>query len=97
VREQTPGLELERRFLAHARAAIRRHDPAEALRQLDAYAVRFPRGRLKGRANVLRVEALLEAERREEALVVGRREILRAPSRKKVKRIRELFGRKPEP
>ncbi len=97
VREQPQGLELERQFLALARAAIGRHDPAEALRRLDAHAARFPRGRLKGQANLLRVEALLQAERREEALAVGRREILRAPSHQKVKRVRELFERKSEP
>jgi hypothetical protein len=96
VREEPKGLSAERRFLLRARAAIGRHDPAGALRELDAHAARFPRGRLKGQANVLRVEALLQAERREEALTVGRGEILRAPSRQKVKRIRELFDRKPE-
>jgi hypothetical protein len=84
----------ERRCLARARSALGRRDPAEALRLLDAHAIRFPRGKLKGHANVLRVEALLQAERREEALSVGRREILRAPSRQKVKRIRALFDRK---
>jgi len=97
VREEPQGPVLERSFLARARAAIGRRDPAAALRQLDAHAARFPRGKLKGQANLLRVEALLLAERREEALSVGRREILRAPSRQKVKRIRELFDRKPEP
>jgi hypothetical protein len=50
-----------------AKQALAHADPAEALRQLDAYRSAFPSGRLAAEAMALRVEALVRAGRRDDA------------------------------
>jgi hypothetical protein len=52
-----------------AKQALAHADPAEALRQLDAYRSAFPSGRLAAEAMALRVEALVRAGRRDDARV----------------------------
>jgi outer membrane protein assembly factor BamD (BamD/ComL family) len=42
-------------------------DPAEALRELDAYRATFPGGKLSTEAGALRIEALVRSGRRDEA------------------------------
>jgi hypothetical protein len=52
-------LAAETAALDAARAALRSHRPADALRALDSYDAKFPRGVLAPEAMVMRIEALV--------------------------------------
>jgi hypothetical protein len=54
-------------ILDQAKLALKKGDPAEALRQLDAYRRAFNNGTMDDAATALRVEALVRSGRREEA------------------------------
>src|SRR6185503_1285082 len=61
----------ESRLLDQAVGELRRqHDPRASLRTLDEHAVRFPSGSLVSEARLLRIEALLAAGDRQEALTL---------------------------
>ena len=53
------SLSTEIRILDIARAAVDAHNPAAAHRALDSYTQRFPHGRLKPEATVLRLAVLV--------------------------------------
>ena len=57
----------ETRALDRAREALDAHRPSEGLRLLDEYRRRFPQGRLRPEAMVLRLAALLAADRHQAA------------------------------
>jgi hypothetical protein len=57
----------ETRALDSAREALDAHRPAEVLRQLDEYRHRFPQGRLRPEAMILRLGALVQAGKQQAA------------------------------
>ncbi|HEX7505168.1 MAG TPA: hypothetical protein VF550_00250 [Polyangia bacterium] len=57
----------ETKALDHAREALDEHRPSEVLRLLDEYRRRFPQGRLRPEAMILRLAALSQAGRHEAA------------------------------
>lgn len=85
-----PSLSEEVALLDRARQALRDRNPAQALRQLDTHAERVPHGSLMTEATVLRVEALVQAGRRNEAVLLARRIIAQAPESRHASRVRIL-------
>ena len=57
------SLGYETKALDRAREALEAHRPSEVLRLLDEYHRRFPQGRLRPEAMVLRLAALVQAGR----------------------------------
>jgi hypothetical protein len=57
----------ETKALDRAREALDAHRPAEVLRLLDEYRRKFPQGRLRPEAMILRLAALLAADRHQAA------------------------------
>ncbi|MFO0643328.1 MAG: hypothetical protein U0183_29145 [Polyangiaceae bacterium] len=78
--------------LDEARAKLARGDAAGALVSLDQHDREFPRGLLGAEADVLRVEALVKAGRRDEARARGERLLAREPNGPHAKRLRTLLG-----
>ena len=78
--------------LDEARAKLARGDAAGALVSLDQHDREFPRGLLGAEADVLRVEALVKAGRRDEAHARGERLLEREPNGPHAKRLRTLLG-----
>lgn len=78
--------------LDEARAKLARGDAAGALVSLDQHDREFPRGLLGAEAEVLRVEALVKAGRRDEARARGERLLAREPNGPHAKRLRTLLG-----
>lgn len=74
-----PTLADEVRALGAARASLRAGAPAGALDTLDAYARRHPGGSLRDEADALRVRALCDAGRRDDARAVATSLLTRAP------------------
>jgi hypothetical protein len=74
------ALNEELALLDRARAGADQGRPQEALRLLDQHAQTFPKGRLGLEAEVLRVQALAEAGRKEEASVRAQRILKRSPN-----------------
>lgn len=64
---QGDGLSQELAALQLAHEAVAAHEPEEALRLLDTYRARFPRGALASEETVLRVRALLATGERTRA------------------------------
>jgi hypothetical protein len=91
------GLDLERRLLGRARRALAHGRALVALRHLGLYSSKCAGGQLSAEANLLRVEALLRAGQRNNALSVARQEIERNSTRATVERVRELFRVQGEP
>lgn len=81
-------------FLDHARRALAGGDPAGALRQLDAFDARFPRGSLVEEAEVVRVEALLAEDDRASAAKVAARFLAAHPTSPHAARIRALLAQR---
>jgi hypothetical protein len=84
-------------LLDHARRALAGGDPPGALRQLDAFDARFPRGSLAEEAEVLRVEALLAEDDRASATKVAARFLAAHPTSPHAARIRALLARDQAP
>jgi hypothetical protein len=80
-------LELDR-----ARRALAGGDPDGALKKIDAYESRFPRGALRDEAEVLRVEALLAAGDRVAAGRASDRFLAAHPDSPHAARVRALMG-----
>ena len=71
ARGASPGDATEADLLGRAFRQLRSQgDATGALRTLDQYVVRFPRGALAGEARIARAEALIALDRRAEALPV---------------------------
>jgi hypothetical protein len=67
--EESLGAEL--RVLALARTAMDRHDLPAAQRALDGYQRRFPHGRLRPEATVLRLSLLVQQGKSKAARALG--------------------------
>lgn len=80
-----------------ARRAVARRDGVGALRQLDTYSRRYPRGTLRTEASVLRIEALIAKGDRAGAKRLGNAFLLRSPNGPYARRIRSLLGKGERP
>jgi outer membrane protein assembly factor BamD (BamD/ComL family) len=80
------------RMLDAAKRALRRGDPARALRELNSYQQRFPAGGLAQEATVLRIRALAQAGDRETAARMARRFAARHPRSPHVECLTHLLG-----
>lgn len=87
--EAAPGLNDEVALLDRARAAISGGRPTEALLRLDEHAAKFPKGGLTLEAQVLRVQALSAAGRKEEASSRAKRILGRSPNSVVANRLRQ--------
>ena len=89
-----PGtLSEEAAAIEQAGSAVRHQDGASALRALDEYQARFPRGRLYPEATALRVQALLLVGQRDAARETAARFLRSYPESPSAKRLRTLVGR----
>ncbi|HVU04123.1 MAG TPA: hypothetical protein VHE30_20335 [Polyangiaceae bacterium] len=90
---RTQSLAAELAPLERARRALVTQDAEAALRELDSYE-RTPRsGVLDAEAEILRVEALLQAGRGSEARALAERSLARAPNGPHAARLREITRR----
>ena len=89
----TPSLAEEVAALKIAKAALASGDAAESLRDLDAYRIRFPRGRLAQEASVVRIEALLKSGNQAAANAAADRFLNANPDSPYSARVRTLTGR----
>jgi TolA-binding protein len=96
-RSSDPALGEQVSALDRARRALGDGDSAGALRQLDDYESRFPRGALVEEAEVLRVESLLASGDRASAARVGGRFLAAHPDSPHAARVRALLGQAPGP
>ena len=89
-----PASDLEREvaLLDHARASLAAGQPAQALRELDAYRQQTPRGMLAAESVVLRVKALLAMGQRSAAEREASPLLISAPQSRHAGRLRELLG-----
>jgi TolA-binding protein len=87
--DESLGAEL--RLLDQARAAVDARNPAAAQRLLDAYARRFPEGRLRPEASVLRLTVMVRQGKRAEAKALATRLLASDPTRAYEPRIRSLL------
>jgi hypothetical protein len=79
--------------LDRAREALEAHRPAEVLRLLDEYRRRFPQGRLRPEAMVLRLAALVQAGRHAAADSLASQLLADEAYQTYAPRIRSLLGR----
>lgn len=84
----TADLAAELALLDQARAAA----PTESLRLLSVYQSRYPRGALSYEASLLRIETLVRAGRRTEAVTQARALLRAAPNGPAAPRLRKLVG-----
>ena len=89
----TPSLAEEVAALRIAKAALASGDAAESLRDLDAYRIRFPRGRLAQEASVVRIEALFKSGNQAAANAAADRFLNANPDSPYSARVRTLTGR----
>jgi hypothetical protein len=89
---QRPDLAGEMASLDAARAALRAKKPALSLRALDDYAKAFGRGALEPEAIVLRIDSLLAADERAEAVTLGKQFLERFPRSPHAPRVRAELG-----
>jgi hypothetical protein len=82
----------ETRALDRAREALDAHRPAEAMHRLDEYQRRFPQGRLRPEAMVLRLAALVQAGRRGAADSLANQLLADQAYQTYAPRIRSLLG-----
>jgi hypothetical protein len=93
--EPPPGadtLEREIQLLDEARSAVRANAPGAALAKLDRFTREFPRGRLASEAFVVRLEALVRANRVAEARALATRHLNGNPKSPHAARIRRIVG-----
>jgi hypothetical protein len=76
-----------------AKVALASGNAALALRELDAYRARFPRGRLAQEASVVRIEAQLRSGNAEAASSAADRFLSANPDSPYAARVRSLVGR----
>jgi hypothetical protein len=84
------SLSAEIRVLDAVRAALDGHNSAAAERALESYAQRFPRGRLKPEAEVLRLAVLVQKGRRAAARTLSQQLLADEAYRAYAHRIRSL-------
>ncbi|HEX7597698.1 MAG TPA: hypothetical protein VF518_05750 [Polyangia bacterium] len=82
----------ETRALDRAREALDEHRPSEVLRLLDEYQRRFPQGRLRPEAMVLRLAALVQAGKHDAADSLARQLLADEAYQTYAARIRSLLG-----
>ncbi len=89
-----PAGDLEREVaqLDHARAALGAGQPAQALRELNAYRAQTPHGTLAAESIVLRVKALLALGQRTAAEREANPLLMAAPQSRHAERLRQLLG-----
>lgn len=87
-------LPAELALLDAAKRALAGGDGAAALASLQAYATRFPRGVMRTEAELLRLEALLQAGRRADAEAVGKKLVSSTDSELVRTRVRALLERR---
>ncbi len=92
TRPSDPALGEQVSAVDRARRALADGDAAGALRQLDDYESRFPRGALVEEAEVLRVESLLAQGDKSGAARVGGRFLAAHPDSPHAARVRTLPG-----
>ena len=88
VRERGPSLEGELRLLNEAQRAATEHDAEKSLAALEQYAAKFPHGNLRQEALVLKVVALCELKRSDEAKDIAAKLIELSPSAPVVLRLK---------
>jgi hypothetical protein len=91
------ALAAELRALEEARAAFVGGDPTRALRLLDVYTARFPRGSLGTEATVLRIETLAKRGDRAQAARLGRDFLASHADGPYARRVRSLAGEPTQP
>jgi hypothetical protein len=82
----------EVKALGRAKAALSAGNPRQALRELDAYRVAFPAGKLGQEATVTRIEALVQSGDRASAKRLGQRFLSHSPKSPYAARVRSLIG-----
>jgi TolA-binding protein len=92
-----PALGEQVSAIDRARRTLGDGDAAGALRELDDYESRFPRGALGEEAEALRVEALLAEGDRAAAAKVGARFLAAHPASPHAARVRALLAQAPGP
>ncbi len=85
-------LSLELKQIDSARRALVSNSPRVALQRLKDYHERFPNGRLRTEATILRIEALMAAGDRAGAARLGKSVLDRAPNSPYARRVRSLLG-----
>ncbi|HEX3850791.1 MAG TPA: outer membrane protein assembly factor BamD [Polyangiaceae bacterium] len=88
-----PSLAEEVAAIKSAKGALASGNAAQALRELDAYKLHFPRGRLSQEATVVRIEALIDSGNQAAAGTVADRFLAAHPDSPYSARIRTLVGR----
>jgi hypothetical protein len=83
--------EVELRLMEAANASLDRHQPSEALVQVSQYQRLYPRGKLTVEAEVIRLEALVELGRYDEARRVANAFLRSFPNALQVPRVRSLL------
>ena len=88
-----PSLAEEVAAIKSAKAALASGNAAQSLREIDAYRMRFPRGRLAQEATVVRIEALLKSGNATAADAAADRFLAANPDSPYSARVRTLTGR----
>jgi hypothetical protein len=88
-----PSLAEEVAAIKSAKGALASGNAAQASRELDAYKLHFPRGRLSQEATVVRIEALIDSGNQAAAGTVADRFLAAHPDSPYSARIRTLVGR----
>jgi outer membrane protein assembly factor BamD (BamD/ComL family) len=88
------ALSVELELIDSARRALAQgnQSPRAALHKLDEYRRRFPNGRLRTEATILRIEALMAAGDRAAASRLAKSVLDRAPNSPYARRVRSLLG-----
>jgi hypothetical protein len=93
IRREDPDLLAEQlRLIERARQDVQSRDAATALRDLDEYQRRFPRGHLRTESTVLRVEALVLAGDHTAARQLAGSFLLAHPDSPYARRLRTLLA-----
>jgi Outer membrane lipoprotein len=88
-----PSLAEEVAAIKSAKGALASGNAAQALRELDAYKLHFPRGRLSQEASVVRIEALIGSGNQAAASAVADHFLAAHPDSPYSARVRTLVGR----
>jgi len=75
-----------------ARSALQQNQPSLALRRLNDYDRRFPKGKLRSEATMLRIEALVAKGDQASAARIGKAVLKASPKGPYSRRIRSLIG-----